>query len=148
MPMSHFPPGSFSLSSLPFSYKPGYPGHWLQGPYWGIGDSWGTAGAQPCLQPPSELAGEYVYIEYPAPDYIGRGTAIPDPPDSHLNYVDLDLVPPLEAQGRAPGASTHCLHSYARIQFQNDGEARVRESPPGLADRMDQRRGRENRTKL
>ncbi|XP_032965772.1 insulin receptor substrate 1-like [Rhinolophus ferrumequinum] len=127
MPMSHVPPGSFSLSSLPLSYKPGYPGHWLQGPYRGIGDSWGAAGAQPCLQSPSELAGEYVYIEYPAPDYVGRGTAIPDPPDSHLNYVDLDLVPPLEAQGSAPGVSTHCLHSYARIQFQNDREARERE---------------------
>lgn len=119
MPMSHFQPPSFSSSSLPFSYKPGAgdPGHWLQGPYRDAGDSWGTAGAQSCLQPPSQLAGEYVCIKYPAPEYIAN------PLDGHLNYVDLDLVPPLEARGDAPGDSTH---SYARIQFQRDRNARVR----------------------
>ncbi|KAM5261911.1 insulin receptor substrate 1-like [Hipposideros larvatus] len=119
MPMSHFQPRSFSSSSLPFSYNPGAgdPGHWLQDPHRGVGDSCRTAGAQSCLQPLSERAGEYVCIEYPTPD------CTPDPLDGHLNYVDLDLVPPLEARGDAPGASTH---SYARIQFQNDGETRVR----------------------
>lgn len=119
MPMSHFQPRTFSSSSLPFSYNPGAgdPGHGLQDPHRGVGDSWETAPVQSCLQPLSELVREYVCIEYPAPDYTV------DPLDGHLNYVDLDLVPPLEVQGDTPRARTH---SYDRIQFQNDGETRVR----------------------
>ncbi|EPY78520.1 hypothetical protein CB1_001052010 [Camelus ferus] len=64
------------------------------------------------------LAGEYVCIEH-----LGMRTAIPDLPDGSLNYVDLDLVPPLEARGDAPKTRQH-LHSYARIEFQNLREAR------------------------
>lgn len=125
VPMSCFPPGSFSSSSLHCSFKPAArdPGHGLQGPHWDTGDRWRTAGAHPCLQPPSELAGEYVCIEYGAPDSVGTGTGIPEPPDGHLNYIDLDLVPPLGAQGDALGASKHPLHSYAQIEFQNIREA-------------------------
>ncbi|KAB1263093.1 Insulin receptor substrate 1 [Camelus dromedarius] len=65
----------------------------------------------------SGLAGEYVCIEH-----LGMRTAIPDLPDGSLNYVDLDLVPPLEARGDAPKTRQH-LHSYARIEFQNLREA-------------------------
>ncbi|TEA41222.1 hypothetical protein DBR06_SOUSAS9810020, partial [Sousa chinensis] len=119
--MSLCAPRSFSSSFLPLSYRPGAgePGPGLQGPHLGVGDDWGSAGAQRCLQPPSELAGEYVCIEYAAADYIGMGTDIPD---GGLNYVDLDLVPPLEVQGDAPGARNR-PHSYAHIEFQNLGEA-------------------------
>ncbi|XP_046523158.1 insulin receptor substrate 1-like [Equus quagga] len=126
VPMSRFAPESFSSSTLPGFYKPGAgePGLGLRGPRLGVGDSWGPAGAHPCLQAPSELAGEYVCIEYVAPDYVGMGTTIPQPPDGRLNYIDLDLVPPLRARGDTPGASTHRPHSYASIEFQNLGEAR------------------------
>ncbi|XP_032315580.1 insulin receptor substrate 1-like isoform X1 [Camelus ferus] len=116
--MSHCTPQPFSLSSIPHSYRAGAPGPGLQGLCLGIEDSWGPAGAQPCLRPPSQLAGEYVCIEH-----LGMRTAIPDLPDGSLNYVDLDLVPPLEARGDAPKTRQH-LHSYARIEFQNLREAR------------------------
>ncbi|XP_037363954.1 insulin receptor substrate 1-like [Talpa occidentalis] len=118
VPMSHFPSGSFSSSSLPRSYKPGAG---EPGPRRGVGGNWGPAGTQPCLQLPSELAGEYVCIEYTAPKYVGTGTAKPAPLDGRLNYIDLELVPPLEARGDAPGGSTL---SYARIEFQKLREAR------------------------
>uniref|UniRef100_A0A8D0VJP3 Insulin receptor substrate 1-like n=1 Tax=Sus scrofa TaxID=9823 RepID=A0A8D0VJP3_PIG len=119
--MSRCAPRSLFLSSLPGSYRPGAgePETGLQSPRLRVGDSWGPTGAQPCLQPPSELAGEYVCIEYS--DHV----ATPETPASCLNYVDLDLVPPLEAGGNAPGAR-HGPHSYARIEFQNSGEARGR----------------------
>ncbi|XP_069342865.1 insulin receptor substrate 1-like [Eulemur rufifrons] len=119
VPMNRFPPGSFSLSSLPRSYKSGAgkPGPGLQGAHRGTGGSWGLAGAQPCSLPPSELAGKYVYIEYAAPDCVGMATAGPEPPDGHLNYVDLDLVPPLEARGDVLGVRKLLPHSYARIEF-------------------------------
>ncbi|XP_012587068.1 PREDICTED: insulin receptor substrate 1-like [Condylura cristata] len=110
VPMSRFPPGSFSSSSQPRSYKPG-----------GIGSNWGPAGTQPCRQLPSELAGEYVCIEYTAPNYVGTGAAKLAPPDGRLNYIDLELVPPLEVRGDAPGSS---MLSYARIEFQKLREAR------------------------
>lgn len=110
------------------------------------------------MQPPSELAGEYVCIEYAAADYIGMGTAIPEPPDRGLNYVDLDLVPPLEVRGHAPGARPR-PHSYARLEFQNLADTRVRrhpipnspEPPPpppldrtpvSIADRQERREGK------
>ncbi|KAF3813952.1 hypothetical protein GH733_017984 [Mirounga leonina] len=128
VPMSRFPPGSLSSSSLPCFYKlgAGEPGPSFQGPRRSIGERWGPAGAHSSLQPPSELAGEYVCIKYVAPDYLGMGTAIQEPPNGHLNYVDLDLIPPLEARGHAPGASRSRQHSYACIEFQNLREAPVR----------------------
>ncbi|XP_043771067.1 insulin receptor substrate 1-like isoform X1 [Cervus elaphus] len=121
--MSCCAPRSFSSSFLPLSSGAGEPGPGLQGAPLSIRDGWGRAGAQPCLQPPSELAGEYVCIEYAAADYIGMGTAIPEPPDRGLNYVDLDLVPPLEVRGHAPGARPR-PHSYARLEFQNLADTR------------------------
>ncbi|XP_039077843.1 insulin receptor substrate 1-like [Hyaena hyaena] len=128
VPMTHFLPGSFPSSSLPGSYKPGprRQGPSFQGPPPGVGECWGLAGAHPCLQSPSELAGEYVCIKYVAQDYLGMGSAIQDPANSHLNYIDLDLVPPLEAQGDAPGSGIHRPYSYARIEFQNLREVPVR----------------------
>uniref|UniRef100_A0A8C0D5N4 Insulin receptor substrate 1-like n=1 Tax=Balaenoptera musculus TaxID=9771 RepID=A0A8C0D5N4_BALMU len=132
--MSLCAPRSFSSSFLPLPYRPGAgePGPGLQGPRLGVGDDWGPAGAQRCLQPPSELAGEYVCT---AADYIRMGTDIPEPPDGGLNYIDLDLVPPLEVRGDAPGAR-HRPHSYAHIEFQNLGQAQVRRPPwpLGIAD--------------
>ncbi|XP_055266151.1 insulin receptor substrate 1-like isoform X2 [Moschus berezovskii] len=137
--MSCCAPRSFSSSFLPLSSGAGEPGPGLQGAHLGIRDGWGRAGAQPFLQPPSELAGEYVCIEYAAADHIGMGTAIPEPPDRGLNYVDLDLVPPLEVRGHAPGSRSR-PHIYARLEFQNLAEAgsscsitpdsQVRLSPP------------------
>uniref|UniRef100_A0A452FYU4 Insulin receptor substrate 1-like n=1 Tax=Capra hircus TaxID=9925 RepID=A0A452FYU4_CAPHI len=118
--MSCCAPRSFPF--LPLSSAAGEPGPGLQGAHLGLRGGWGRAGAQPSLQPPSELAGEYVCIEYAAADYIGMGTAIPEPPDHGLNYVDLDLVPPLEVRGHAPGARSR-PHSYARLEFQNLAEA-------------------------
>lgn len=102
MPMKSFLPGHKSKAQ-----KPG-PEHSS------IGDGWGPAGAQPCSLPPSKLAGEYVCIKYGAPDLVEKGTARLAPPDGYLNYVDLDLVPSLEARGHGPGA---CPHSYACIEF-------------------------------
>ena len=43
--------------------------------------------------------------EYMAQDYLE--TVISDPPNGHLNYIDLDLVPPLEVGGSTPRASMH-----------------------------------------
>ncbi|XP_019278315.1 insulin receptor substrate 1-like [Panthera pardus] len=128
VPMSHFLPGSFSSSSLPRSYtpRPRRPGPSFQGPPPAVGECWGLTGAHPCLQPPSELAGDYVCIRYVAPHHLGMSTAIQDPTKNRLNYVDLDLVPPLEAQGDTPGSSIHHPHSYARIDFQNLREVPVR----------------------
>ncbi|XP_066868241.1 insulin receptor substrate 1-like [Kogia breviceps] len=124
--MSLCAPRSFSSSFLPLSYTPGAgeSGPGLQSPHLGVGDEWGPAGAQRCLQPPSKLAREYVCIEYAAANYIGMGTDIPEPPDGDgsLNYVDLDLVPPLEVRGDAPGPR-HRPQSYAHIEFQNLGQA-------------------------
>lgn len=128
--MSCCAPRSFPF--LPLSSAAGEPGPGLQGAHLGLRGGWGRAGAQPSLQPPSELAGEYVCIEYAAADYIGMGTAIPEPPDHGLNYVDLDLVPPLEVRGHAPGARSR-PHSYARLEFQNLAEAGVRRHPSPIS---------------
>ncbi|XP_057171204.1 insulin receptor substrate 1-like [Ursus arctos] len=128
VPMSRFSRGSLSSSSLPRSYTLGVrePGPSFQGPSRSIRERWGPAGTQPSLQPPSELAGEYVCIKYVAPDYLGMGTAIQEPHNSRLNYIDLDLIPPLEARGNASETSTNRQHSYARIEFQNLRKAPVR----------------------
>ncbi|KAM9584482.1 uncharacterized protein ACIGJ3_002915 [Trichechus inunguis] len=127
-PMSRFPPGSFSSSSLPRSYKPGAvePGLGLQSTHRGVWGSLGLEEAQPRSQPLSELAGEYVRIGYAAPDYVAMGTARPKPPDRRLNYVDLDLVPSQEERGEGPAAGTYRPHSYARIAFQKLWEVSVR----------------------
>ncbi|XP_064150875.1 insulin receptor substrate 2-like, partial [Loxodonta africana] len=124
-PMSRFPPGSSSSTSLPRSYKPGTvePGLELQSTHHGVGGSLGLAGAQPRSKPLSELAGEYVRIGYGAPDYVAMGTARPKPSDGRLNYVDLDLVPPQEEGGDAPATGTDRPHSYARTAFQKLWEA-------------------------
>ncbi|XP_073740229.1 uncharacterized protein [Callorhinus ursinus] len=128
VPMSRSLPGSSPSSSLPRSYElgAGGPGPSFQGPRRSIGERWGPAAAHSSLQPPSELAGEYVCIKYVAPDYLGMGSAIQEAPNGHLNYVDLDLIPPLEARGDAPGSVRNRQHSYACIEFQNLREA------PGL----------------
>ncbi|XP_054990845.1 insulin receptor substrate 1-like [Sorex araneus] len=60
-----------------------------------------------------ELAGEYVCIEYTAAGPQGAA------PDGRLNYIDLELIPPLDVvRGVGPGGSPS-PHSYARIEFQN-----------------------------
>ncbi|XP_012614642.2 uncharacterized protein LOC105868385 [Microcebus murinus] len=119
VPMNRFPPGSFSLSSLHHSYKSGAgkPGPGLRSAHRSAGGSWGLPRAQPCSLSPSELAGKHVYTEYAAPNCVGIASAGPEPPDGHLNYVDLDLVPPLEARGDVPGVRKLLPHSYARIEF-------------------------------
>ncbi|XP_032184095.1 insulin receptor substrate 2-like isoform X2 [Mustela erminea] len=124
VPMSRFLPGSLFSSSLPGSYElgAGESGPSFQGPRRSMGECWGPAGAHPSLQPPSELAGEYVCIKYVAPDYLGMGTATQEPPNGRLNYADLDLIPSLEVRGD----SRNPQHSYARIEFQNLREAPVR----------------------
>ncbi|ELK06932.1 hypothetical protein PAL_GLEAN10012090 [Pteropus alecto] len=66
-----------------------------------IGASWGPARAQPRLQPPSELAREYVCSKYAASDYVRMDTAIQNRLDGHFSYVDLNLISPLEARGHA-----------------------------------------------
>ncbi|XP_027965805.1 insulin receptor substrate 1-like [Eumetopias jubatus] len=128
VPMSRSLPGSSPSSSPPRSYElgAGGPGPSFQGPRRSIGERWGPAAAHSSLQPPSELAGEYVCIKYVAPDYLGMGSAIQEAPNGHLNYVDLDLIPPLEARGDAPGSVRNRQHSYACIEFQDLREA------PGL----------------
>ncbi|XP_021506384.1 insulin receptor substrate 1-like [Meriones unguiculatus] len=74
-----------------------------------LGAERGRRGARRSLRDrPAELA-DYMFI----PDCAGSG-APPGPLDSCLNYVDLDLVPPLEVPGAAPGSSAH---SYASIKF-------------------------------
>lgn len=128
--MSCCAPRSFPF--LPLSFAAGEPELGLQDAHLGLRGGWGRAGAQPSLQPPPELAGEYVCIEYAAADYIGMGTAIPEPPDHGLNYVDLDLVPSLEVRGHAPGARSR-PHSYARLEFQNLAEAGVRRHPAPIS---------------
>lgn len=100
-----------------------------QAPIKSIGTSWGPAVAQPCLQPPSELARVYVCIKYMASDYVGMDTAIRNCLDGHFSYIDLNLISPLEARGHAWGPSTHLPHSYTQIEFQNIREARVRACP-------------------
>ncbi|XP_004761574.1 insulin receptor substrate 2 [Mustela putorius furo] len=124
VPMSRFLPGSLFSSSLPGSSElgAGESGPSFQGPRRSLGECWGPAGAHPSLQPPSELAGEYVCIKYVAPDYLGMGTATQEPPNGRLNYADLDLIPSLEVRGD----SRNPQHSYARIEFQNLREAPVR----------------------
>lgn len=112
VPMNSFPPGSLSCKSEPKKPKP-KPRRTLCS----IRDSrrpGDTQDAQPCPPPPSELAGEYVYIQSSATNCIGMGTARPQHPNSSLNYIDLDLVPPLEALSDVPRAGQH---SYAHIEF-------------------------------
>lgn len=53
------------------------------------------------MQPPSELAREYVCSRYVASDYVGMDTAIQNRLDGHFSYVDLNLISPLEARGHA-----------------------------------------------
>ncbi|XP_055462644.1 insulin receptor substrate 2-like [Psammomys obesus] len=74
-----------------------------------LGAERGRRGARRSLRDrPAEL-GDYMFI----PDCAGSG-APSGALDSCLNYVDLDLVPPLEVPGAAPGSSAH---SYASIKF-------------------------------
>lgn len=51
------------------------------------------------------------------PRLLRNGHCHTRPPNSRLDYVDLDLVPPLEARGDAPGSGTQHWHCYARIGF-------------------------------
>lgn len=113
-------PTSLGLESLDMGSK---------APIKSIGASWGPAVAQPCLQPPSELAREYVCIKYVASNYIGMDTVIQNRLDGHFNYVDLNLISPLEASGHAWGPSTYHPHSYTQIECQNFREAKVRACP-------------------
>nr|XP_004666269.2 insulin receptor substrate 2-A-like [Jaculus jaculus] len=95
MPMNNF-------SSEPSSYKsePGF-----QAATRGVGGS---------SQQLADLAGDYVYLQPGDSDCVGMGTARREPPDNCLNYVDLDLVPPLEVRTSALKAGPH---SYASIKF-------------------------------
>ncbi|XP_015346197.2 insulin receptor substrate 2-like [Marmota marmota marmota] len=105
MPMKSFPPERFSYKSKAQKPAPEHSGK---------RDGWGPAVARPCSLPPSKLAGEYVCIKYGAPDLVEKDTARLAPSDGYLNYVDLDLVPPLDARGHGPRAGPH---SYACIEF-------------------------------
>lgn len=123
-PMSHDPPGFVSPAR---SCSP---------------DGWGVLEPRPCLQPSAprgELAGEYVCIQQAISG--PRGAA----PDGRLNYIDLELIPPLQARGTDPGDAPS-LHSYARIEFQklrNLQEAAV--SKPGAPQACQTRGGVEVR---
>lgn len=116
MPMNRFPPESVPSGALPHSRKSGAgkPGSRLPAAHQGIGGSGGPAGAQLCSLPPSEPAGQSACVWYSASGDAPVVSAMPEPRDACLNYVDLDLVPPLAARVGAPGAS---LHSYACIEF-------------------------------
>ncbi|KAF7477503.1 Hypothetical predicted protein [Marmota monax] len=105
MPMKSFPPERFSYKSKAQKPAPEHSGK---------RDGWGPAVARPCSLPPSKLAGEYVCIKYGAPDLAEKDTARLAPSDGYLNYVDLDLVPPLDVRGHGPRAGPH---SYACIEF-------------------------------
>ncbi|XP_051017176.1 insulin receptor substrate 1-like [Acomys russatus] len=81
-----------------------------RGAHCGIRDRWGPTGARTRSSQLSELSGDYMYI----PDYVGTNSAQPGSLDSCLNYVDLDLVPPLGVPGAAPGESPQ---NYTSIKF-------------------------------
>lgn len=106
MPMSRLLPEPLYDEEL----SAGEPEHGCPGAHCSIRDRWGPTGTWPRSSQLSELSGDYMYI----PDYIGSSSAQLGPPDSCLNYVDLDLVPPLEVPGAAPGESPH---NYASIKF-------------------------------
>lgn len=102
MPMNRFLPGP-----LYYEFKAREPEHGHSSAQCSIRDRWRPMVAQPRSSQGSELSGDYMYI----PDYPSARLGSLD---SCLNYVDLDLVPPLEVPGAAPGNSPH---SYASIKF-------------------------------
>lgn len=112
VPMSCFPPepvSSFSQTPPPNSGT-GELRVRVPDAHRGIGGSLGLAGAAPRRPPSAELAGDYVCI-----GSAGKvGGARSEHSNRCLNYVDLDLVPPLAAPSRASGTSPH---SYACIEF-------------------------------
>ncbi|KAL1768601.1 insulin receptor substrate 1-like [Sigmodon hispidus] len=105
MPMSRFLPGPFY-----YELKAREPELGPEGAPCSTRDRWGSTEAQPCSSQLSELSGDYMYI----PDCVEMHSATPGSLDSCLNYVDLDLVPPLEVPG---AASEDGAHSYASIKF-------------------------------
>ncbi|XP_006971288.1 uncharacterized protein LOC102925735 [Peromyscus maniculatus bairdii] len=105
MPMNRFLPGPLYYELKARDPEPGH-----QGFPRSIRDRWGPTEAQAHSSQRSELSGDYMYI----PDYVGMNSVKPGSLDNCLNYVDLDLVPPLEVPGAAPRESPH---SYASIKF-------------------------------
>lgn len=105
VPMNRFLPGSFY-----YELKAREPELGHQGAPCSIRDRWGPTEAQPRSSQLSELSGDYMYI----PDSVGMNSAKPGALDSCLNYVDLDLVPPLEVPG---AVSEDSPNSYASIKF-------------------------------
>ncbi|XP_052023824.1 insulin receptor substrate 1-like [Apodemus sylvaticus] len=105
VPMNRFFPGSLYCELKAPESELGHPGA-----HCSIGGTWRPPVAQPRSSQGSELSGDYMYI----PDCVGTDGARLGSLDSCLNYVDLDLVPPLEVPGAAPGNSPH---SYASIKF-------------------------------
>lgn len=105
VPMNRFFPGSFYYELKARESELGHPGA-----HCSMRNRWRPTVTQPCSSQGSELSGDYMYI----PDYVGTDSARLGSLDSCLNYVDLDLVPPLEVSGAAPGNSPH---SYASIKF-------------------------------
>ncbi|XP_005080483.1 insulin receptor substrate 1 [Mesocricetus auratus] len=102
VPMNRFLPGPFY-----YELKARGPELGHQGALCSVGDRWGPTEAQPRSSQLSELSGDYMYI----PDCVGMSSAEPGSLDSCLNYVDLDLVPPLEVPGAASGDSPHSCGS-------------------------------------
>ncbi|EDL19247.1 insulin receptor substrate 3 [Mus musculus] len=105
VPMNRFLPGPFYYELKARESELGHPGA-----HCSLRDRWRPTVAQPRSSQGSELSGDYMSI----PDYVGTDSARLGSLDSCLNYVDLDLVPPLEVPGAAPGKSPH---SYASIKF-------------------------------
>ncbi|XP_041504490.1 insulin receptor substrate 1-like [Microtus oregoni] len=105
MPMNRLSPGPFYYE---FKAKEPELGH--RGALCSVRDRWRPTEAPTCSSQLSEVSGDYMYI----PDCVGMSGAKPGSLDNCLNYVDLDLVPPLEVPGAAPGESPH---SYASIKF-------------------------------
>lgn len=105
MPMSRFSPGPFY-----YELKAKEPELGHQSAPCRVRDRWRPSEAQTCSSQLSEVSGDYMYI----PDCVAMSGAKPGALDNCLNYVDLDLVPPLEVPGAAPGESPH---SYASIKF-------------------------------
>ncbi|KAL6034925.1 hypothetical protein STEG23_029351 [Scotinomys teguina] len=105
MPMNRLLPGPFY-----YELKAREPELGRQGAPCSIRDMWGPTEAQARSSQLSEPSGDYMYI----PDYVGMNSAKPGALDNSLNYVDLDLVPPLEVPRAVPGENPH---SYASIKF-------------------------------
>lgn len=105
VPMNRFLPGSVYYELKAREPELGRPSAQCS-----IRDRWSPTAAQPRSSQGSELSGDYMYI----PDYVRTDSARLGSLDSCLNYVDLDLVPPLEVPGAAPGDSPH---SYASLKF-------------------------------